>query len=55
MQKIDKPHLNSNYGPGGRKCFCCGPKPGKTRKASDRTAKRRNKQRVRKELRAFIG
>lgn len=53
MNKCDKPHIVSCYGPGGRKCFCCGPAP-KDRKKNDRIAKRRIKQRVRKELSFFL-
>lgn len=39
----------SRYGPGGRKCSCCGPSP-KNRKAHDRTVKRRMKQEASKQI-----
>ena len=43
----------SQYGPGGRKCVCCGPSP-KNRKAHDRTAKRRMKQHAQKQIKEQI-
>jgi hypothetical protein len=39
-------------GPGGRDCPCCGDAPGKPRKVARRTAKRSERQQVRREVRA---
>ena len=39
-------------GPGGRDCPCCGDAPGRARKAARRTAKRRERQSARREVRA---
>lgn len=43
----------SHYGPGGRNCICCGPSP-KSRKAHDRTAKRRMKQAWKKRIKEVL-
>lgn len=43
----------SHYGPGGRKCPCCGPGPNE-RKVHDRTVKRRAKQMWRREIQKEI-
>lgn len=42
--------IHSKYGPGGRKCVCCGPAP-KSRKAFDRMVKRRERQLYNRALR----
>lgn len=39
-------------GPGGRDCVCCGDAPGKARKVARRTAKRSERQKVARALRA---
>ena len=39
----------SHYGPGGRKCNCCGPSPS-YRTKFDRTAKRRAKAAAKREI-----
>jgi hypothetical protein len=39
----------SGYGPGGRKCNCCGPSP-KNRKKNDRAVKRGVKAKIKKEI-----
>ncbi len=39
----------SNYGPGGRKCPCCGPAPS-LRKAFDRQVKRRERQEAKRDM-----
>ena len=40
---------NGGIGPGGINCPCCGPAPGKERKAFFRSGKRREKQKAAKE------
>ena len=49
----DKPDRVSEYGPGGRKCFCCGPSP-KDRGRNDRAAKRRMRRQARKEVQNML-
>ena len=45
--------LNSQYGPGGRNCVCCGPSPS-NREVHDRSVKRRTRQRVKKEISEMV-
>jgi len=39
-------------GPGGMRCACCGPAPGKDRRRAKRAARRRGKQAALREARA---
>jgi hypothetical protein len=41
---------HAKVGPGGIKCACCGPAPGKERKELRRLARRRLKQELAREL-----
>lgn len=43
----------SHYGPGGRKCSCCGPAPS-FRKKHDRTVKHRAKDSSKREIKEAI-
>jgi hypothetical protein len=42
-------------GPGGMNCTCCGPAPGKDRKAAMRTSKRREKRAAMREAQTEAG
>ena len=44
MKDVLKLATRKEIGHGGMKCACCGPKPGKDRKALRRRARRRLKQ-----------
>ena len=51
MATIDKKIGCKACGPGGMKCACCGPPPGKKRRAFNRNVKRgKVKEHVRKEI-----
>ena len=49
MDKFNKVS-NKECGPGGLKCSCCGPAPGKDRKKLRRRVRRRLKEITRKEI-----
>jgi hypothetical protein len=44
MKDEHKRSMQKDLGPGGMNCPCCGPKPGKQRKALQGRARRRLKQ-----------
>lgn len=51
MATVDKKLSCKKCGLGGMKCYCCGPAPGKTRKAFNRRVKRGPvKENTRKEI-----
>jgi len=56
MKNSDEKKLSTNrhIGPGGMNCNCCGPAPGKERKAFLRAAKRRLKQFHRKLIKSEL-
>lgn len=50
MQNGKRKRKYLSVGPGGMRCACCGPAPGKTKRDAIRTANKRERTEARKEI-----